>query len=259
MFEDRTKNGSYDFNKIDSAVRTKVITETKRDEQNMTDAQKKLFSPNLTKNENKPQSILPQHKSINVENLPSSKYIQSFGKNTTVDEVGDFEEVDEVKEQVIEDISQEETNINFDELIEEVSEVKVNDKVLNKELKNITPSPKKSYSFRIKLVTGVYCILVALFGGWVIGNAIDIAHTNASLYETVVSNQELNAEIAKIVLKIKNFDNASKNPDDVGITTEIATEVIDTIPEDIIEPNEYVVQSNWFDILCNWLARIFGF
>lgn len=258
MFEDRTKNGSYDFNKIDSAVRTKVITETKRDEQNMTDAQKKLFSPNLTKNENKPQSILPQHKNINVENLPSSKYIQSFGKNTTVDEVGDFEEVDEVKEHTIEEVNQEESNINFDELIEEVSEVKVNDKVLNKELKNISTTPKKSYSFRIKLVTGVYCILVALFGGWVIGNAVDIARTNANIYETVAEQERVEADIKSIVLKIKNFDDASQNPEDDSTVKKMITETIETTPETPIEPNEYTVESNWFDVICNWISKLFG-
>ena len=44
MFEDRTKSNKYDFNKIDSAVRTKVITENTRNTDNMTEAQKKLFS-----------------------------------------------------------------------------------------------------------------------------------------------------------------------------------------------------------------------
>lgn len=254
MFEDRTKNGSYDFNKIDSAVRTKVITETKRDEQNMTDAQKKLFSPKV---ENNSQPIFSPHKNINVENLPSSKYIQSFGKNTTVDEatslVEDVEQDIETKTETKED-----SNINFDALIEEVSEVKINEKNISKELKNISTTPKKSYSFRIKLVTGVYCILVALFGGWVIGNAVDIARTNANIYETVAQNERVEADIKSIVLKIKNFDDASQNPEDDSTVKKMITETIETTPETPIEPNEYTVESNWFDVICNWISKLFG-
>ena len=83
MFEDRTKSNKYDFNKIDSAVRTKVITENTRNTDNMTEAQKKLFSAK----EPKPKEpILPRHKDLNVENMPSSKYLQSFGQTMTVGE-----------------------------------------------------------------------------------------------------------------------------------------------------------------------------
>lgn len=262
MFTDRSDN--YDFKKLDQNARTQVMLKKQEQSQDLTEAQKVLFTPTAQKVE-QPKSLFSSKPNSDLSNLPSSKYLQSFDQNMTVEQAQALiEEVEEPKPEIQpqpEISSQEEllSNVDFDNLIEQAESVKIDEKLIQKELNKATPAPKKNYSFRIKLVTGVYCILVALFGGWVIGNAIDIAHTNASLYETIVSNQELNAEIGKIVLKIKNFDNASKNPDDVGITTEIATEVIDTIPEDIIEPNEYVVQSNWFDILCNWLARIFGF
>ena len=68
----------------------------------------------------------------------------------------------------------------------------------------------------------------------------------------------INANIEKIVLKIKNFDDASKNPEDDSVLKEMITESIETTPEAIIEPNEYVVESNWFDAFCNWLSKIFG-
>lgn len=260
MFTDRSDN--YDFKKLDQNARTQVMLKKQEQGKELTEAQKTLFTQPVKKAE-QPKSLFSAPKSTDISDLPSSKYLQSFDKNMTIEQAQALVEEEPIVEvqqvQEIDDTEETLSSVDFDNLIEQASSVKIDEKLISKELNKATPAPKKNYSFRIKLVTGVYCILVALFGGWVIGNAIDIAHTNASLYETVVSNQELNAEIAKIVLKIKNFDNASKNPDDVGITTEIATEVIDTIPEDIIEPNEYVVQSNWFDILCNWLARIFGF
>lgn len=262
MFEDRTKINKYDFNKIDSAVRTKVITETARDEESMTEAQKKLFSAKQPKPK---EPILPRHKDLNVNNMPSSKYLQSFGQTMTVGEASTQTEetteteiepiVDkkvEVKEQTKED------NINFEKLIDEASEVKIDEKTINKELKDIAPSPKKSYSFRIKLVAGVYCILVALFGGWVIGNAVDIARTNANIYETALEQDRVEADIGKIVLKIKNFDDASQNPEDDSTIKKMITETIETTPEAPIEPNEYTVESNWFDVFCNWLSRLFG-
>lgn len=264
MFEDRTNN--YDFNKMDSAVRTKVITENKEKEANMTNAQKKLFSASEAKSS---PPILTPHKSVDVQNMPSSKYLQSFSNSLTVgeaEEINNSKQADVKIEQEItnnakiesENKTEEINSINFDNLIEESNEIKVDEKLINKELKSISPSPKKSYSFRIKLVTGVYCILVALFGGWVIGNAIDIAHTNANIYETIAENKEINANIEKIVLKIKNFDDASKNPEDDSVLKEMITESIETTPEAIIEPNEYVVESNWFDAFCNWLSKIFG-
>ena len=139
-----------------------------------------------------------------------------------------------------------------------LEEVKIDEKAINKELKDIAPTPKKSYSFRIKLVTGVYCILVALFGGWVIGNAVDIARTNANIYETALEQERVSADIEKIILKIKNFDDASQNPEDDSTVKKMITETIETTPEAPVEPNEYVVESNWFDVFCNWLSKLFG-
>ena len=105
---------------------------------------------------------------------------------------------------------------------------------------------------------GVYCILVALFGGWVIGNSVNIAKTNASLYETTSKTTEINNNILDIISDIKNLDNATGNPDDETIVVKIVTEEIEITPEQITQPTEYKKPSNWFDILCNWIASIFG-
>ncbi len=264
MFEDRTKGNKYDFNKIDSAVRTKVITENSRDEESMTEAQKKLFSAKQPKPK---EPILPRHKDLNVDNMPSSKYLQSFGQTMTVGEASthtedvEAQKVEPVVEKQVQTENEKqikEDNINFEKLIDEASEVKIDEKAINKELKDVAPTPKKSYSFRIKLVTGVYCILVALFGGWVIGNAVDIARTNANIYETALEQERVSADIEKIVLKIKNFDDASQNPEDDSTIKKMITETIETTPEEPIEPNEYTIESNWFDVFCNWLSKLFG-
>lgn len=268
MFNDRSKN--YDFNKLDQNARTQVILKKQEQSQDLTDAQKTLFATTQTNPKQDNRALFSKALNSDTSSLASTKYLQSFDKNMTVEQAQELIEEQEPKQEEQTTIStpkiesqpkqsiQEESVVDFDHLIEEASSVKIDEKLIKSELSSSAPAPKKNYSFRIKLVAGVYCILVALFGGWVIGNAIDIAQTNASLYETLASNQEISAEIGKIVLKIKNFDSASKNPEDGGILTEMATEVIDVIPEEIIQPNEYVVESNWFDVLCNWIGNLFG-
>ena len=46
-----------------------------------------------------------------------------------------------------------------------------------------------------------------------------------------------------------------KKTDSLGISVEIFT---DFGAFSTLEPNEYVVESNWFDAFCNWLSKIFG-
>lgn len=254
MFEDRTSN--YDFSKLDQNARTIVITEQKRDENNMTQAQKTLFS---AKQPAVKQPILNAHENVDVNSLPSSKYLQSFASNITVGEAEQVQqEISQETQPQPEPIAKEQSSINFEQVLNEANITSSTNKIVQKELKNITPAPKKNYSFRIKLVASVYCILVALFGGWVIGNSIDIINTNANIYNTVSETKEVEANIGKIVLKIKNFDDASKNPEDDSLMKEMIIESIDTTPEAIIEPNEYTKESNWFDVFCNWISGFFG-
>jgi len=245
MFEDRSKN--YDFKKLDSNARTQLLIEKNEKTQNMTEAQKKLFAVQNKKKKQEP--ILPRHENINVSNLPSSKYLQSFSNTMTVGEAETNYQQEVINnEEKIEQIIQEQppkVEVNFDNLIEEANEIKVDDKQIKKELKNATPSPKKNYSFRIKLVAGVYCILVALFGGWVIGNSIDIAQTNSNIYQATTTNNELNVNIAKIILEIKKYDNVTENPNDDSLLVEMTTEILPVIPEETTEPNEYQQESNW--------------
>lgn len=267
MFNDRSNN--YDFKKLDQNARTQILVKDEESLNNMTDAQKKLFAqsshkPSVDKN------ILSKKHDLDVSNLPSSKYLQTFNTNMTIEEAEQLAKAQDEQETVLQTptVKEEvqatkqdhdiEPSVDFDNLIEQANSIKIDEKLIKNELKNSTPAPKKNYSFRIKLVAGVYCILVALFGGWVIGNAIDISHTNANIYQTIEENEELNVAIEQIIGKIKNFDSASKDPEESGVLKEMGSEIINVIPEEIIEPNQYVDQSNWFDALCNWLAKLFG-
>lgn len=255
MFEDRSKTG-YNFEKLDKYARTQVIVENTNSQsqnQKALDAHKKLFGPKeeTPKQELKQQikeELISPKSSEHLNNLPSSSYLKQF-ENQIVEEVEpSLEEENKIKTD----------EVNFESLIESSDEVEVNNKVINKELKTIAPKPKKNYSFRIKLVSGVYCILVALFGGWVIGNTINISDLNTSLYETTNTTETVNANILEIISNINNLNNATSNPEDETIVVKIITEEIEINPEPITEPNEYQESSNWFDVFCNWISSIFG-
>lgn len=250
MFEDRSKTG-YDFNKFDNQARVKVITEEKKENKQQSLAHQMLFgevkkqSTEEVKQEVK-ATILKQNKAEEqIENMPSSAYLKTF-ENKTIDEF-------EVKEEQAEQTKE----INFEKLLEETNGIAI-EKSVTKEIQNVVPKPKKNYSFRIKLVTGVYCILVALFGGWVISNTINISNTNASLYETTIQTTEINNNILDIISDIKQLDNASSDPEDETIVVKIITEEINIKPEAITNPNNYQKSSNWFDVICNWISGLFG-
>lgn len=256
MFEDRSKSG-YDFKKFDSQARTKVIIEDKQknDNKNVSIAHQKLFgeikkpTQDEIKHEFKTQIIKHNTNTSSLSELPSSAYLKQFENQIATLPDDDVS----IEEKTIEQKSE----VDFNKLIESSNSVKISS-TATKEINNVIPKPKKNFSFRIKLVTGVYCILVALFGGWVISNTINISNTNASLYETTTKTKEINNNILEIVSDIKQLDNASSNPEDETIVVKIITEEIDITPEAITEPNQYEAQSNWFDVACDWISGIFG-
>ena len=195
MFDDRSKT-SYDFNKLDKLARTTVITEEKKkiESQNVSDAYKKLLGeldkPKAeAKTEIKQEIIKHTKVQSSIDELPSSAYLKTFENQIAVDE----EEEQVIQENEIKSTSE----LNFDNLIEEANQIQLNNVSNNKEVKKLS-KPKKNFSFRIKLVAGVYCIIVALFGGWVIGNTVNISKMNSQLYETTAKTSEINANIFNI-------------------------------------------------------------
>ncbi|MBE7082797.1 MAG: hypothetical protein E7378_03910 [Clostridiales bacterium] len=267
MFEDRTR---YDFNKLDQNARTQVLLEEKKQEKPQSDAHQKLFAPKEEKPKEKPtlfpkeqekqaEPILNKKHDLDVSNMPSSKYLQSFA-NQTIDDEPKTEPLQQQSQKVTQgpNLPVDQSHVDYAKLIDEAQETKVDTKSIANELKSAKPEHKKSFSFRIKLVTGVYCILVALFGGWVIGNAVKISQINSNIHQTIEATEQVNTNIADIVLKIKSYDNATQDPNQQSGITEIVTEVIEVTPEPIQEPNKYEKKSNWFDAFCNWIYRLFG-
>jgi len=257
MFEDRSKI-KFDFKKYDNNARVQTLEENQKRAHNMSEAQKKLFT-NQPK-ENKKVSILDKKENVQQTEIksPNYKYLEKFNNQMTV---GEYSESKEMKPTIKEEI-QEDKKVFDTELLkfDNNNNNLVKDEIKLQNKSQIAGSPKKNYSFRIKLIAGVYCILVALFGGWVIGNSIDIAKVNNDIHSTISKTQDINSQINtnidKIVLKISQFDKASEDSSDLVV--DMVTQTIDIAPEKIIQPNEYKVKSNWFDAFCNWLLRLFG-
>lgn len=248
-FEDRSND--YNFKRLDSQARTKVMVEEAKKE-NVSEAHKKLFCAY------EKQSIINKQDSVEKKTEEVS--------NITINDPQ--EPLGEVKEEVLpeeiaaaEELPQEKPDeikeVNFDNVIND-DQIKVDAGLIEKEIKKATPQPKKSYSFRIKLVAGVYCILVALFGGWVISNAVNISKTSDALYETTQQTQEISSDIVGILAKIKQADTIAGSPDGDSLVTEIITKEIEITPETITEPNEYKKSSNWFDVVIDFITGIFG-
>ncbi|MBO7527962.1 MAG: hypothetical protein J6T74_08790 [Clostridia bacterium] len=264
MFEDR---GKYEFTKFDKNARTQVALEEQKNQsqsQQESIAHKRLFSfheKELSKKTEDTNPLSNIENTPNLNNLPSSSYLKKFENQTILDteELVNTAENQEEQEQInLEENTKQADSFEYISLLENNTEINVNANLVKKELEKASPKPKKSFSFRIKLFASVYVILVALFGGWVIGNAIDLAKTNAMQYETVTKTEEVSQNIFDIVTSINNLNNASGNPEDETLLVKIATEEIEIVPHEIIEPNEYKQDSNWFDVFTNWFGGIFG-
>ncbi len=255
-FEDRTKN--YNFNKMDSSARTKVLVEEGKTEF-ATEAHKKLFGAikEEKKEEIKKEILLPKEEANasiqeQIENLPSSNYIKSF-KDATVPE--QIEEEEEEEEEVA---LKDESVVNYTPIIETEVPKEISSQTIKKEIESLSKKPQKNYSFRIKLLAGVYCIVIALFGGWVITNSINISKLDQSMYQTQIETTEINNNISGVIKEIQKIDAVTGNEDEDSLLMQIVPEVIDITPEAITEPNKYEETSNWFDAICNWISGIFG-
>lgn len=260
MFEDRSKN--YDFKKLDKIARTQVLVENEKNIETKSQAHQKLFSTqNKKSNQQNNQSVLNTKHDLDLKNLPSSNYLKNFENMVAGETEIISESTSDTSKEILPEVEKQNktiSDVNFESLIEEAKEINIENKNVQKELKNISKKPQKSFSFRIKLVLGVYCILVALFGGWIITNSVEIAQTNSNIYEASTESTTVNNNIAEIVLKIKNYDDASKDPSDQSVWVQMSEEIIQVTPQPINEPQNYEKESNWFDVFCNWISKIFG-
>ena len=249
MFDDRSKqnNGYENFARTTIEVLEKTEIKPQTHENKISDVKKNL---SLNSNSQNEPNLFADISRKKLEEIPSSVYLKKFENQK-------IEDIEQIKTEMTEK-KDSEFEVDFINLLNSAENIEVDTKAISKELSKETPKPKKNFSFRIKLVTGVYCILVALFGGWGIGNTINISQTNSYLYETTAKTTEINNNIVDIIGDLTKLDSVSGDPEDDTIVVKIVAEEIDIKPEAINKPNDYQKSSNWFDVICNWIASLFG-
>lgn len=128
---------------------------------------------------------------------------------------------------------------------------------VEKELQNLTNEGQKSYKFRFRLLTGVFCCIMAILVGWIIGNSIELATTSEQIASSTATQEEYNVNIAEYLSKISRLDKQKPDgPSDDSLLP--IDEIITITPQPLEDPTAYEEESNWFDSICNWLIHLFG-
>ena len=111
-----------------------------------------------------------------------------------------------------------------------------------------------------KTVISIWILAIAILGGWVIGNAIEIASTNSQIVSEIGKGEEYQVNIIEYLSKIgKLDDNVSQtppNPEDGSLFP--IEEIIPITLQPLEDTTAYEQESNWFDKICNWLKNLFG-
>ena len=185
-----------------------------------------------------------------------------------VEEKQDLEDVVEKTEEVVEEKIEEKQSlqqqveqqqIQSESLFGEIDKIEsINEEKIEEEIQISTKSKNKGYSFRMRLCTGVMCLLIALFGGWIIGNAVEIASTSAQIAETELAKDAYEANLFSYIQKIRQLDNWNENNLNSDSSLIPIEEIIPITPTPLKDPTSYEKESNWFDKICNWLSNLFG-
>ena len=169
-----------------------------------------------------------------------------------------YEENTETLEQTLEE-QVEKQQIQAESLFGEIDKIEgSNEEEIEEEIQTYTKPNPKGYSFRLRLCTGVMCLLIALFGGWIIGNAIEIASTSAQIAETEIAKEAYEANLVSYLQKISQLDNWNDNNVNSDSSLLPIEEIIPITPTPLEDPTAYERESNWFDKICNWLSNLFG-
>lgn len=167
------------------------------------------------------------------------------------------EEIKEVETEEVQEIEQEE-HIT-ESLFSTIEDIESDgEDVISKELSAYSNKKPKGMAFKVKLFTGVLCCLIALFGGWVIGNAVSISSVSSQIVSEQVASEQYKADLGEYLLKISQVDNWNEdnlNSDGSLIPIE---EVIPIIPTELSNPTDYQKETNWFDKIINWISHLFG-
>lgn len=105
------------------------------------------------------------------------------------------------------------------------------------------PKPKSS-SFGKKLRAALFALIVSVCGVWGIVNIVEITNLESQIAAT---STEYNLSLEKYLWYLSQLDQASAKND-----------LFDTYPSTLQAPSSIEKQSNWFDRLCNFIARLFG-
>ena len=178
------------------------------------------------------------------------------------------EERKKQEEQALQEVEQKQEEQNSQEIEEQVESLynsslsveSQGEEEIKNSISSATNEKTKSYKFRFRLLTGVFCCLIAILTGWIIGNSIEIANTSSQITTQIAQGKEYEANVAKYMYKIDQIDrktqNTPPNPEDGNLLP--IEEVITITPQALEEPTEYEQESNWFDKICNWLRNLFG-
>ncbi len=173
----------------------------------------------------------------------------------------------EQKREEAKEETKEEIQDNNDEIEEKVETLynssltlkQTGEEVIEKEL-NTYSKKSNNYKFRFNLLTSVFCCLLAILGGWVIGNTIEIASTNSQIVSEVSKGEEYQVNIIEYLTKIGKLDDnvnqTPPNPEDGSLLP--IDEIIPITPQPLEDTTAYEQESNWFDKICNWLKNLFG-
>lgn len=227
-----------------------------------------LFSRNILKSKSvekfqKPEEIVSQNyvapkfniNTINDKQIKNEANIVEVVKSEQKNDVIIEEKAQEINKDDKEDVEEKvETLYNSSLNIEQTGE-----EIIDKEL-NTYSKKSNNYKFRFNLLTSVFCCLIAILGGWVIGNAIEIASTNSQIVSEIGKGEEYQVNIIEYLSKIgKLDDNVSQsppNPEDGSLFP--IEEIIPITPQPLEDTTAYEQESNWFDKICNWLKNLFG-
>lgn len=148
----------------------------------------------------------------------------------------------------------------LDNLFAQSLEIKeTHDKQLEQQINESSVAKPKNYKFRFRLLGCVFACLVALTGGWIIGNIVEISKTSVEIAQVTQKNSEYSVNIAQLLNKISKIETGETKPNSPSDGSLLPIEeVIPITPQPLEDVTEYEQHSNWFDKICNWLKNLFG-
>ena len=239
-------------NKIDF---TKMNKESAPKSQNET---KEIFSPLMV------QSTVAQNSQVSLKR--DEQKLNEIKEKIAKEQLRKQQEEqqkEKQEEQVVQEVAKDEEKNEeqiLDDLFADSLEIKeTQDKQLEKQINESSSAKPKSYKFRFRLLGCVFACLIALSGGWIIGNIVDIVKTNAQIAEVTQTNNEYSANLAQLIKKISKIETGEQHPSSPSDGSLLPIEeIIPITPEPLEDVTEYEQHSNWFDKICNWLKNLFG-